>query len=386
MEPFSFYNPTRILFGDGQLNHLERESQRYGKRVLMVYGGGSIQKSGLYHEVLMHLESAACEVWELGNVHANPLLSRVYEGIRIVKENDIAWVLAVGGGSVVDTCKAIAAGAVIDDDVWSLFDHTQTAQKALPVGVVLTIPAAGSESSNSAVITKEEGLLKYAFSAECIIPAFAILEPKRTYTLSAYQTACGSSDMLCHVLERYLCEDGQDKLMDGICEAAMLTIIRQTPIALAQPQHATARAQLMWAGTLAHNNLLGSGRKQDWSAHGIEHELSALYNIAHGAGMALIMPAWMEYCAETLQDAIARLAVRVFGADEALPAKELAQKGIQGLRTFFCSIGLPATLAQMQIDDTRFSEMAQRCAGAGSIGGVCRLYAKDVERIFELAR
>ncbi|MCI6040722.1 MAG: iron-containing alcohol dehydrogenase [Clostridiales bacterium] len=385
MKNFTFYNPTRILFGDGQLARLTEEIRRHGQRVLMVYGSGSIQKSGLYDEVVSLMHQDGCEMWELGGIRANPVLTPVYEGIRLVKEHDIQLVLAVGGGSVIDTAKAIAAGAMITDDVWSLFDHTRVAKEALPVGVVLTIPAAGSESSNSAVITKEEGCLKYSFSAECIIPAFAILEPKRTCSLSPYQTACGIADMLCHVLERYLCEDGQDALMDGLCESAMRTIMEQAPKVLANPNDLQARAQLMWAGTLAHNNLFGSGRRQDWSAHGIEHELSALYNIAHGAGMAIMMPAWMTYCAQTLQGALVRLATRVFCLPDHLPADQLAQEGIKQLQAFFSSIGLAHRLSDLQIDGSRFAEMGYRCAGDGVIGGVYKLSARDVEQIFELA-
>lgn len=386
MKNFAFYNPTRILFGDGQLARLTEEIRRYGDSVLMVYGRGSIQKSGLYDEVKSLLRQDGCTLWELGGIRANPVLSPVYEGINLVRKHGIQLVLAVGGGSVIDTAKAIAAGAMLRGDVWSLFDHTCVAKEALPVGVVLTIPAAGSESSNSAVITKEAGSLKCSFSAECIIPAFAILEPKRTCSLPAYQTACGIADMLCHVLERYLCEDGQDALMDGICESVMRTIMKQAPEVLENPNNLQARAQLMWAGTLAHNNLFGAGRRQDWSAHGIEHELSALYNLAHGAGMAIMMPAWMAYCSQTLQGALVRLATRVFCLPDQCPADQLAQAGIEQLQAFFSGLGLARRLADLQIDSSRFSEMGYRCAGDGVIGDVHKLSAKDIEHIFELAQ
>ena len=286
---FEFYNPARILFGKGMEEQVGKRMAALGRRVLLVYGGGSIKRSGLYDTVLARLADAGVEVTELAGVQPNPRLGLVREGIRLCRENRLDAVLAVGGGSVIDTAKTVALGACADGDVWDFFERLVPVEKALPVGVVLTIPAAGSESSDSCVITKEEGLLKRSCAGEALIPRFAILNPAFTCTLPPYQTACGATDILAHLMERYFTRVDHVDLTDRLLEATMRTVINYTPLALERPDDYHIRAELMWAGTVAHNNLLDTGRIGDWASHQIEHELSALYDIAHGAGLAIGM-------------------------------------------------------------------------------------------------
>ncbi len=307
---FEFYNPARILFGKGMEEQVGKRMAALGRRVLLVYGGGSIKRSGLYDTVLARLADAGVEVTELAGVQPNPRLGLVREGIRLCRENRLDAVLAVGGGSVIDTAKTVALGACADGDVWDFFERLVPVEKALPVGVVLTIPAAGSESSDSCVITKEEGLLKRSCAGEALIPRFAILNPAFTCTLPPYQTACGATDILAHLMERYFTRVDHVDLTDRLLEATMRTVINYTPLALERPDDYHIRAELMWAGTVAHNNLLDTGRIGDWASHQIEHELSALYDIAHGAGLAIVFPAWMKYVYRADMSRFVQFAVR----------------------------------------------------------------------------
>ncbi len=313
MNNFTFYSPTYFVFG----KDTEREAGHYVKRfggtkVLIHYGSGSVVRSGLLDRVKASLEQEGIEYVLLGGVLPNPRSGLVYEGIELCKKESINFVLAVGGGSAIDSAKAIAAGAVYDGDFWDFFEG-KPADKALKVGTVLTIAAAGSEGSENTVITKEEGMLKRGAGGEALRPVFSILNPELTQTLPAYQTAAGATDIMAHVFERYFTPTKEVEITDRLCEGILQTMIKEVPRAIADPNNYDARANIMWAGMVAHNDIVGVGRDQDWSSHGIEHELSALYDVAHGAGLAVIFPAWMTYVMKQDVSRFAQLAVRLWG-------------------------------------------------------------------------
>ncbi len=388
MNNFIFQNPTKIIFGKGTEAQVGQETRRYTQKILLHYGGGSIKKSGLYDRVIQSLRDAGVEVFELGGVLPNPRLSLVKEGIRLCRENQIEFILAVGGGSAIDSAKAIAVGVPYNGDVWDFYDYKENPQKALPVGVVLTIPAAGSESSNSSVITKEEGLIKRGLTSDVQYPVFAILNPELTFTLPDYQTACGTADIMAHIMERYFTPTRHVDLTDRLCEATLKTMILNVPKALKNPTDYDARAEVMWAGTVAHNNLLGMGRAEDWASHSIEHELSALYDIAHGAGLAIIFPAWMKYVYKQDISRFAQFAKRVWNVeDDFFDLEEMALKGIASLEAFFSSIGLPTRLSHAGIDESQLSEMALKatCSDGFTLGSFKKLTSEDVLTIYKLA-
>ena len=385
MENFVFNNTTKIIFGKGVENQVGRELKGY-KKVLLHYGSGSIKKSGLYERVVKSLQDAGVEWVELGGVKPNPSLSLVYEGIHLCRENQVELILAVGGGSVIDSAKAIAMGVYYGGDVWDFFDRSVKPQQALPVGVILTIAAAGSESSVSSVITREEGLLKRAVDNPLIMPRFAMLNPELTYTLPPYQTACGVADIMAHILERYFTRVKNVDLTDRLCEAALKTVINFARRALEDPCDYEARAEIMWAGALAHNDLLGTGRKGDWGSHMIEHELSGIYDVAHGAGLAVVFPAWMEYVYKEDLNRFVQYAVRVWGVDDCFGEPErIALAGIARTRDFFRRMGLPVSLQEMHIGDGRLEEMAEKATQKGTIGNFKKLDKADVVEILRRA-
>lgn len=383
---FIFKNPTKLLFGEGMEKKTGSEMAKIAKKVLFHYGGGSIKKNGVYQAVTASLKEAGLEVIELSGVKPNPRLSLVREGIALCKREGIDGILAVGGGSVIDSAKAIALGAATDGDVWDFYTKKAKPAAALPVGVVLTIPAAGSESSNGSVITWEEKKMKFDAGSELIRPVFAVLNPAFTYSLPAYQTACGAADMLAHVMERYFTQERETDFSDRLCEATMAAIIRNAPRVLAAPDGYAGRAELMWAGTVAHNDLLGRGREEDWSSHMIEHELSAQYDVAHGAGLAVVFPAWMRYVYKENRQRFIQFATRVWGVDYyAADPDETIREGIRRLIRFFKSIGMPTTLKELGITDNRYEEMAAQAARFGSVGFFMKLKARDIEEIYKLA-
>ena len=385
MENFVFNNTTKIIFGKGVENQVGSELKGY-KKVLLHYGSGSIKKSGLYERVVKSLQDAGVEWVELGGVKPNPSLSLVYEGIHLCRENQVELILAVGGGSVIDSAKAIAMGVCYAGDVWDFFDRGVRPQQALPVGVILTIAAAGSESSVSSVITREEGLLKRAVDNPLIMPRFAMLNPELTYTLPPYQTACGVADIMAHILERYFTRVKNVDLTDRLCEAALKTVINFARRALEDPCDYEARAEIMWAGALAHNDLLGTGRKGDWGSHMIEHELSGIYDVAHGAGLAVVFPAWMEYVYKEDLNRFVQYAVRVWGVDDCFGEPErIALAGIARTRDFFRRMGLPVSLREMHIGDGRLEEMAEKATQKGTIGNFKKLDKADVVEILRRA-
>lgn len=389
MIDFSFQNPTRIHFGRNALEKLPKEVERYGKRVLLVYGGGSIKRTGVYDAVLQKLNEADAQVWELAGVQPNPRLSLVREGIEVCRKEQIQLVLAVGGGSAIDTAKAIVNGACYAGDVWELYEGKGTNETALPLGVVLTIPAAGSEMSRSSVITREEDLCKRGRNAFTNFPTFSILNPEYSFTLPPYQTACGIVDIMAHMMERYFTMVENVELTDRLIEGALVTVINNAPIVMAKPDDYDARAEITWAGALAHNTLLDTGRVGDWASHKLEHELSALYDIAHGAGLAVMFPAWMKYVLPRGgARKLAQFARRVFAVGEAFATdEEAANEGILRLEAFYRSLGLPTTLGEMGIDGSRIPEMAARAVAmmGGKLGGFVPLDAPMAEEVYRLA-
>ncbi len=349
MDNFDFYSPTYFAFGDGQETRAGELVRRFGgSRVLIVTGSGSVHRNGAFDAIAASLDKAGIPYVELSGVQPNPRSSKVYEGIELCRRENLDFLLAIGGGSAIDTAKAIGVGVPYQGDFWDFFCLKAQPTVTLPVASVLTIAAAGSEGSNSCVITKDEGMLKWAINLDLIRPKFAILNPKYTCTLPAYQTASGAVDMMSHICERYFTNTTDVSLTDRLCEALLRTIIEAAPRAIADPDDYAARADLMWAGMLAHNNSCGVGRVQDWASHQIEHELSSFYDCAHGAGLAVVTPAWMEYVYRNDTSRFAQFSVRVFGCEMNFANPEAtALEGIRRLREFFRSLGMPVTFAEI---------------------------------------
>ena len=387
MENFTYRSPTKIIFGKGTENRVGTETVKYGKKVLLHYGGGSIKKYGLYERVLKSLKDAGMEVIELGGVQPNPRLSLVKKGIDMCRREKVDIILAVGGGSAIDSAKTIASGVPYDGDVWDFFAGKAELKEIIPVGVVLTIPASGSESSNSSVVTNEDGMYKKGFTSELLRPEYAILNPENTFTLPQYQTACGSTDIMAHIMERYFTTVKNVELTDRLCEAALKTVINNTYEVLREPDNYAARAEIMWTGSIAHNNLLGTGRIGDWAPHKIEMEISGLYDLAHGAGLAIIFPAWMKYVYKNDIERFAQFAARVWNVEPDFnDTEKTAFSGIEKLENFFKEIGMPATLKEANIPYDRLEEMAEKCTEMGPVGNFIKLDRNDVLKILEIAR
>ena len=383
MENFVFSNKTELIFGRGVEQQVGQKVSACAKKVLLHYGGGSIKRTGLYDRITASLRESGVDFIELGGVQPNPRVTLVRQGIELCRKEGVDFILAVGGGSVIDSAKAIGVGVPYDGDGWDFFARKAAPEATLPVGVVLTIPAAGSESSNSMVITNEEGLLKKGYNTVLIRPQFAFLNPELTYTLPFYQTACGASDMLAHIMERYFTTVQHVDVSDRMCEGVMRSILFNAPILKDQPENYDARAEIMLAGTIAHNDSLQPGRIGDWASHGIEHELSAIYDIAHGAGLAIIFPAWMRYVYHTDINRFVQFAVRVMDVDLSFGDPEaIVEEGIRRLEAFYQRMELPIRLHEIGIDASRFEEMAQKAAPRGAFQV---LDAGDICKIFELA-
>ncbi len=388
MENFTFQNETKIVFGKRTELEVAKEVKKHANKILLHLGGGSVKKTGLYDKIIGELIKEGIEYIELGGVMPNPRLDLVHEGIKLCRDNDIKFILAVGGGSVIDSAKAIAIGVDYDGDVWDFYMGKRHPDKMIPVGVVLTIPAAGSESSPSSVITKIDEELKKGLTAQVMRPTFAILNPELTYTLPSYQTACGAADIMAHIMERYFTNTKNVELTDRLCEAALKTIINNVPQAIDNPEDYAARAEIMWAGTIAHNDLLGTGREGDWASHQIEHEISAIYDIAHGAGLSIIFPSWMKYVYNHDIERFCQFAVRVWNVEYDFKNPEkTAIQGIDRLKQFFKSIGLPVSLADVNIDESRIEEMAEKCTGfeTRTTGKFVKLSKDDVYNIYKIA-
>lgn len=389
MENFTFYAPTYFVFGRDS----EKESGAYvkrfgGKKVLLHYGGGSCIKSGLLDRVKASLKEEGIDWLELGGVKPNPRSGLVYEGIDLCRREGVDFILAVGGGSTIDSAKAIAAGSLYEGDFWDFYEG-KAVDKALPLGTVLTIAAAGSEGSPDTVITKEEGMFKRGASGEALRPKFSILNPQLTQSLPAYQTAAGITDIMAHLYERYLTNSREVEVTDCMIEALLMTMIHEGPKVIENPDDYEARANIMWAGMMAHNNSCGVGRSQDWNSHNIEHELSAQYDCAHGAGLAVTMPAVFTYVMHHDPARFARVANRVWGCPmDFYHPEKTAMAGIRALADFLSSIGMPRNFAQLGAREEDIEKMAKVCAYGdgrpGYIEGFVRLDQKDIENIYRL--
>lgn len=387
MKNFNFYSPTYFVFGKERENEAGALLKRFGaKRVLLHFGGGSVVKSGLLDTVIASLESEGLFHVELGGVVPNPRSGLVYEGVEICKKNNVDFILAIGGGSVIDSAKAIALGAVYDGDFWDFYTGKKV-EKALPVATILTLTAAGSEGSTGSVITHENGMLKRAANSDLLRPVFSILNPALTCSLPAYQTACGAADMMAHVMERYFTNTRDVEITDRLCEGILLTIINETPKALADPNNYEARANLMWAGMVAHNDICGVGREQDWSSHVLEHELSGLYDVAHGAGLAVMFPAWMKFVMQHDVMRFAQFAVRVWGCQMNFEKPEItAREGIARYEAFMTSIGMPTRFSQLGAKPVDISKLVDTLGlGEGTLGSFVKITAEDARKIYELA-
>lgn len=388
MDNFTFYSPTYFSFGKDTENEVGAYVKKFGgTKVLLHYGGGSVIRSGLLDRVKKSLLKEKIALVALGGVKPNPRDDLVYQGIKICKSEAIDFVLAVGGGSTIDSAKAIAAGTLYDGDFWDFYQG-KPIEKALPVGTILTIAAAGSEGSPSSVITKLSDNLKRGTSSDLIRPKFSLLNPALTMTLPAYQSASGIADIMAHLLERYLTKTKNVETTDRLIEALLVTMLMEGPKVIANPEDYDARANIMWAGMMAHNNAVGVGRTQDWASHAIEHELSAQYDVAHGAGLAVIFPEVLNYTMDQDILRFARLGTNVFGVpyDYENP-KNTAKEGVNRLRNFFTSLGLPSNLKNLGVKAEDLNEMAHRaCYGNGRqgyLGGFANLGEEDVMNIYK---
>lgn len=389
MNDFVFYSPTEFVFGkDTELQVGQLVVKHGARRVLIVYGGGSVVRSGLLDRVRGALEASGVSHCELGGIQPNPTDAKVYEGIALCRREQADLLLAVGGGSVIDTAKAIAAGVPYEGDFWDFFVGKATVTTALKVGVVLTIPAAGSEGSGNAVITKADTLQKLSLRTPAALrPVFAVMNPELTYTLPPFQTACGIADMMVHVMERYFTNTEDVEVSDRLCEAVLVAVIKEAYRVKQNPMNYGARANLMWCGTIAHNGTCGVGREEDWASHFLEHEVSALYNVAHGAGLAVIVPAWMSFMAEHHPEKVAQFAHRVFGVPEESNIEEMARSGVSRLKHFFRYMGLPVSFRELGIahpDIDRLVEGLHRNKGE-LVGKYVPLTRRDSREIYEMA-
>lgn len=388
MNNFNFCSPTEFVFGKDRENECGVLVKKYGgKKVLIHYGGGSAVRSGLLDRVKASLEKSGIEYVELGGVKPNPRDTKIYEGIEICKKENIDFILSVGGGSCIDSSKGIAIGALYDGDFWDFYGTGKPVEKALPIGTVLTIAAAGSEGSGASVVTKEEGKLKRDVGSDKLRPKFSILNPQLTCTLPAYQTACGATDIMAHVFERYFTNTTEVEITDRLCEAILMTMIKETPRVIADPNKYEARANIMWAGTVAHNDIVGVGRSQDWNSHMIEHELSGLYDCAHGAGLAVIMPSWMEFVMNHNVMRFAQMATRVWGiAMDFENPESTARAGIKAFRSFLHSIGMPINFAELGAKEEDIPKLVETLGiGDGKTGGFVQLSADDITEIYKIA-
>ena len=388
MEQFHFYSPTEFVFGKGMESEAGKMVKKYGgSKALVHYGSQSAVKSGLLDRVIASLKAEGIEAMTLGGVKPNPRDTLVREGIELCRAEGIDFILAVGGGSVIDSSKAISAGFYYDGDFWDLYEKKSPLTKTIPVGTVLTIAAAGSEGSGSSVITKEDGMLKRCLTSDLYRPKFSILNPELTYTLPAYQTACGITDIMAHIFERYFTTSTDVECTDRLCEALLLTMIKEGPVAVKNPTDYGARANIMWAGTVAHNDIVGSGRNQDWNSHALEHELSGLYDCAHGAGLAVIMPAWMEYVYPANVMRFCEVATRVWGIQMDFEHPEnTAMAGIKAFKKFLSGIGMPVSFKEIGAKKEDIPTLVEKLGiGDGTRAGFKTLNKADVTAIYELA-
>lgn len=393
MKDFNFYAPTRVVFGKSSEDQVAQlVKQNGGTKVLIHYGGQSAQRSGLLDKMRRQLADANLEYIELGGVVPNPMLSKVQEGIALCKSENVDFILAVGGGSVIDSAKAIGYGAGYDGDVWDFWEGKAIPQSCLPIGVVLTIPAAGSEMSSSCVITKDDGLLKRGVNSDLCRCRFAVMNPERTFTLPPYQTAAGATDIIMHTLERYFSKHVDMNLTDAIAEALMRTVMDSAAVVMREPDNYRHRAQIMWAGSLSHNDLTECGMEKDFATHKLEHELSAVYGVTHGAGLAALWASWARYVLPGHESRFAQYAVNVMHVTPDFNnLRAVALEGIRRTEEFFRSIGMPVSISELlgrTVSDAEIDMLAERCSRGGTIKvGVFQLLdMADMKAIYEMAR
>ena len=386
MNSFIYDVPTKIHFGKNALENLSEELKKYGKRVLLCYGGGSIKKTGLYDKVIEQIEKAGLEVFELSGIEPNPRVDSVREGAKLCKKLGIDVLLAVGGGSTLDCTKWIAAAAKVEHDAWDFFSEWAEVKEALPVLTVLTLSATGSEMNCGGVISNIETKDKIGRLAKPLLPKVSFLDPTLTYSVSAYQTACGSADIISHILEVYFAPQQDLYMLDCVMEGLLKTVIKYTPIALEKPDDYEARANLMWASSWAINTFVTGGKQHEWSCHPLEHELSAIYDITHGLGLAILTPRFLKYCLnENNVDKYVQFGVNVFDIDKSLPKMEIANKAIDELSNFlFNTLGLDSTFTKVGITTEHFKIMAEKACEGGTLHGFVDLTAEDCEKIYQM--
>lgn len=387
MNPFVYDIPVKVYFGENQLGHLGEELKKFGRRVLLTYGGGSIKRIGLYDRVMAELASAGLEVFELSGIAPNPRIDSVRQGAQMCKEHNIDVLLAVGGGSTIDATKFMAAGACVDHDAWDFFNEKWAPiEQALPIVTILTLSATGSEMDCGGVISNLETKDKIGRLAPPVLPKVSFLDPTLTFSVNTFQTACGAADMMSHIIEVYFNVDQDLYMLDCFMEGMMKTIIKYTPIAMNDPEHYEARANLMWTSSWAINGFINGGKQQAWSCHPMEHELSAIYDITHGLGLAILTPRWMEYClSDKTVDKYVQFATNVFGVDASLPKMDIAREGIRLLSEFFFqTLGLQSTFGQVGISEDDFPTMARKACGGNVLNGFIPLRQHDIEQIFKM--
>ena len=392
MENFQYYTPTKIIFGRGAEEQTGQLAAEQGcKKVLVHYGGGSVVRSGLLERIYRSLDAVGISYVSLGGVVPNPRLSLVYEGIRLARKEQVDFILAVGGGSVIDSAKAIGYGVANEGDVWDFYEKRRTAKACLPIGVVLTIAAAGSEMSDSSVITKEEGWLKRGYSSNYARARFAVMNPELTMTLPKYQTASGCVDIMMHTMERYFNHSENMEMTDGISEHLLRTVMKNAKILMNEPDNYQARAEVMWAGSLSHNGLTGCGTGGgDWASHQLEHELGGMFDVAHGAGLAAVWGSWARYVMDAAPERFAKFAVNVMGVEPEAEKLKTAQKGIEAMEDFYRALDMPVCVGDMGIELTeeQMRELAEKCShfGKRTIGCIKKLDQEDMYRIYKEAR
>jgi alcohol dehydrogenase len=386
MIPFVHHNPTNLIFGKDQLVQLKQEVPKYGKNVLLVYGGGRMKRTGLYDKIITLLEGIDAKVTECPGVEPNPRLSTVHKGIELIKENDIDFLLAVGGGSVIDATKAMAAGALYDGDVWDIVTKKAVATKALPLGTVLTLAATGSEMNAGSVITNWETQEKYGWGSPAVSPKFSILDPTHTFSVPKDQTIYGIVDIMSHVFELYFHHVKNTPLIDRMAEGVLKAMIETAPKLLGNLESYEYRETVMLSGTVALNGTLRMGVQGDWATHNIEHAVSAVYDIPHAGGLAILFPNWMKHVLEENVDRFKQFAIRVFDVEPSdKNDKEIALEGIDRLRQFWDSIGAPNVLADYNIDRTKLDLIAEKAMANGPFGYFKKLEKDDVKQILEMS-
>ncbi|WP_314001220.1 iron-containing alcohol dehydrogenase [uncultured Paenibacillus sp.] len=384
MNTFTYHNPTRLIFGKGTLEQLGKLTQPYGKKVLLVYGGGSIKKNGVYDGVVKQLESVGTQIFELAGVEPNPRLTTVHKGVDICKKEGIDFMVAAGGGSVIDCVKAIAVGAKYDGDVWDIITRKAEPKEALPFGTVLTLAATGSEMNSGSVITNWETQEKYGWGSPYTFPVFSILDPEHTFTVPKDQTVYGIVDIMSHIFEQYFHHTPNAPVQDGFCESLLRTVIEAAPKLVENLNSYERRETILYSGTMALNGTLSMGTLGDWATHNIEHAVSAVYDIPHGGGLAILFPNWMEHVLDEGVGRFKQMAVHVFGVDPADKSdRDTALEGIRALRSFWNSIGAPSRLADYGIGGDKLDVMAEKAMVYGPFGNFKKLQYDDVLAIYK---